>query len=135
VGQAVLCALEQRALGPGVELVDGGTPGLNTVLLLEGRSRVIVIDAADFGACPGNVRRFELTANDLSLQPVHSNSLHAAGLLEALALATALGVLPAQVALYGVQPRTLDYDTELSREVRAAIPALVDLIVQELARP
>jgi hydrogenase maturation protease len=105
VGQAVLCALEQRALGPGVELVDGGTPGLNTVLLLEGRSRVIVIDAADFGACPGNVRRFELTANDLSLQPVHSNSLHAAGLLEALALATALGVLPAQVALYGVQPR------------------------------
>ncbi len=108
VGQAVLEVLQQRALGPQVELVDSGTAGLESVLLLKGRLRVIIIDAADFGAKPGTVRRLDLTAKDLESRPVNSESLHAAGLLEALVLATALGVLPAQVTLFGVQPRILD---------------------------
>lgn len=133
VAQAVLAALEHRALAEQVELVDAGTPGLQTALLVAGRSRVIIIDAADFGRSPGSVRRLELTADNLSSTSLHPDSLHTAGLLEALALASALGVLPPRVVLFGVQPRNLDYETELSAEVRAAIPALVDSIVLELS--
>jgi hydrogenase maturation protease len=132
VGQAVLEALRQRALGPQIELIDGGTAGLESAILLEGRSRVIIIDAADFGAAPGTFRRMELTAQNMEARPVHSDSLHAAGLMEALALATALGTMPAQVTLFGVQPRSLDYETELSQQVCAAIPDLVQSIVVAL---
>ncbi len=132
VGTAVVRALEEHCLGPHIELIDGGTPGLETALLLEGRSRVIIVDAADFGAEPGSILKRDLTAQELALRPVHSDSLHAAGLLEALALAAALGTFPAQVTLFGVQPRSLDYETEMSAEVRAAIPRLVRAILLAL---
>ena len=133
VGAAVLQALKERALGPHVELIDAGTPGLETALLLEGRARVIFVDAADFAAKPGSILKRDLTALELELRPVHSDSLHAAGLLDALALAAALGTFPARVTLYGVQPRSLDYETALSAEVRAAIPQLVEAIITALA--
>lgn len=129
----MLEALREQSLEPQIELLDGGTAGLQSVLLLEGRSRVIIIDAADFGAAPGTVRRLELAARDLESRPVHSDSLHAAGLIDALTLATALGILPEQVTLFGVQPRSLNYETELSPEVVAAIPGLVQSIVIALA--
>lgn len=132
VGSAVLQALKERALGPHVELIDGGTPGLETALLLEGRSRLIIIDAADFAAKPGSILNRDLTAQQLELRPVHTDSLHAAGLLDALALAAALGTFPPQVTLYGIQPQSLDYETEISAEVRAAIPQVVDSILRRL---
>jgi hydrogenase maturation protease len=53
--------------------------------------------------------------------------------LEALALAAALGEFPPQVTLLGVQPRSLDYTTELSDEVRAAIPAVVSAVIHAVA--
>ncbi len=132
VGAAVLQALHERALSPQIELLDGGTPGLETALLLEGRSWVIIIDAADFGAKPGSILKRDLTARELELRPVHSASLHTAGLLDALALAAALGTFPPQVTLYGVQPLSLDYETELSADVRAAIPQLIQAILLTL---
>ncbi len=132
IGSAALQALKERALGPHVELIDGGTAGLETALLLEGRSRVIIVDAADFAAKPGSILKRDLTARELELRPVHSDSLHAAGLLDALALAAALGTFPARVTLYGVQPLSLDYETGLSAEARAAIPVLVDSIILAL---
>ena len=102
-------------------------------MLLEGRCRVFIIDAADFEAKPGSILKRDLTARELELRPVHSDSLHAAGLLDALALSAALGTFPAQVTLYGIQPRTLEFETEISAEVLAAIPDLVEAIVLALA--
>ena len=89
-------------------------------------------NAADWGMAPGTVRKLTLTAQELETRPVHPNSLHAAGLMDALGLAAALGTLPAEVTLYGVQPRALEYETGLSQDVRAAIPALVQAIVASL---
>ena len=133
VGNAVLDALKQRNLGPHIELIDAGTPGLEAALLFAGRSRVIVIDAADFAGKPGSILRRDLTASEVELRPVNSDSLHAAGLLDALALSAALGEYPAHVTLFAVQPQSIDFETELSAEVRAAIPTLVDSIVRVLA--
>ncbi len=132
LGPAVAEALRQQALSPHVEVIDGGTAGLESALTFEGRSRIIVVNAADWGMAPGTVRKLTLTARELEKRPVHPNSLHAAGLMDALGLAAALGTLPAEVTLYGVQPRALEYETGLSEDVRAAIPALVQAIVASL---
>lgn len=115
-----------------VEIIDGGTPGLETVLLLQGYKRVIIVDAADMGLQPGQWRRFtpdtaELKSSENKLQ----GTLHAAGLAEALVLAGALDVLPPTLIIYGIQPKSLDWSQDLTEPLKAALPDLINSIVEE----
>jgi len=135
VGLVVLEALRQRPLGPHVELVDGGTAGLETALAFESRARIILIDAADSGQAPGTVTQYSLTRQELAAQSFHPNSLHAAGLKEALTLAAVLGRLPPQITLYCVQPMTLGYQTGLSEAVHKAVSHLVQTIADSIKTP
>lgn len=134
VGAAVLEQLKQnRRLPPQITLLDGGTAGLETVLLLQDYSRTIIIDAAEIGGAPGDWRRF--TPSEVKLQaadPQLSGTLHYAGLAEALALAEALGVLPAEIVIYGVQPADIGWTPGLSEAVQAAIPAICTDILKLL---
>ncbi len=130
LGAAVLEALTAPA---GVDLLEGGTPGFETILLMEGYARVIVIDAAEMGDTPGAWRRFtpdevKLESRDLYLR----GTLHYAGLAEALTLAEALGVLPSEIIIFGVQPQTIGWEPGLSEAVQAALPAVRAAILQEL---
>jgi hydrogenase maturation protease len=133
VGVALIEALRaEGGFGEQAELVDGGTAGLEIVLLLEGRSRVVVVDAADMGLAPGEWRRFtpdEIAPTDGAAL---GGTLHDAGLLEALALAEALGVLPAEVVIFGVQPGSLGWEQGLTPPVRQALPALCEAVREEL---
>jgi hydrogenase maturation protease len=125
-------ALRGRKLPAGVEVIDGGTQGLGLVNLLSCRQRVIIVDAVDMGLSPGEVQRFAL--NEARLVGDHSNlSAHGAGLREALLLAQALGSLPEEVVVYGVQPRSLDWDDGLTERVKAALSRIVDAILEEIA--
>lgn len=130
VGVRVIQALSAQPLAPDVEVVDGGTQGLGLVGLFEGRERIILVDAADVGKAPGQFVRFRLAEADLRGADEHL-SIHAAGLRDALMLAQALKVLPDKVIIYGVQPARLDWDSELSSEVRAAVPRLAAALVEE----
>jgi hydrogenase maturation protease len=132
VGVCVAKALATQVLPAGVEVVDGGTQGLGLVNLMEGRRRVIVVDAADMGRAPGQFLRCTLDEANL-LSKDRPLSLHEAGLCEALLLAHALNLLPDEVVILGVQPASVEWDRDLSPEVRAALPALVAAVVAEVA--
>jgi hydrogenase maturation protease len=130
VGITVARALAERVLPDGVEVVDGGTQGLGLVNVMEGRQRVILVDAADVGQAPGQFVRFALDEARLrgEDQPL---SVHAAGLREALLLAQALGTLPDQIIIFGVQPASVDWDEALSPKIEATLPALVEAVLAE----
>jgi hydrogenase maturation protease len=133
VGVALIETLRaEGGFGEGVELVDGGTAGLEIVLLLEGRSRVVVVDAADMGLEPGAWRRFTPDEIAPADGAALGGTLHDAGLLEALALAEALGVLPAEVVIFGVQPGSLSWEQGLTPPVRQALPALCEAVREAL---
>ena len=53
VGVRVAQILGNHTLPDGVEVLDGGTQGLGIVNLMEGRQRVILVDAAEMGRSPG----------------------------------------------------------------------------------
>ncbi len=130
-GQAVIEWLDQQILPEEVEAIDGGTAGLDIVSTLMGHERAIIVDAANIGRPPGAWVRFtpdvaRLKDNDTTL------SLHSAGLAEALALGAALKVLPHEIIIYGVQPKSMDWSPQLSAEVRAAVPEVGQAILQEL---
>jgi hydrogenase maturation protease len=131
VGVRVARALAEQELPGDVEVLDGGTLGLGLVPLMEGRRRVIVVDAADVGRTPGQFVRFRLGDARLLGDDQHL-SVHAAGLRDALLLARALDMLPDEVVLVGVQPVNLEWNSSLSPEVEAAIPHITATIVDEL---
>lgn len=133
IGAAVLEQLETRAVPDTVTLIDGGTPGLETLILWQGYERVIVVDAADMDCEPGAWRCFtrdqvQLQSRDLYLR----GTLHYAGLAEALNLGEALNMLPPEVIIVGIQPRAIDWDIGLSPELVAVIPDICDTIMEIL---
>jgi hydrogenase maturation protease len=131
VGVRVAEMLAARALPPGVEVIDGGTLGLGLVNLLEERRRVILVDAANVGQAPGQFVRFTLDEVQLLGDEQHL-SLHASGLRDALLLAQALKVLPDEVVIFGVQPANLEWSSDLSPEVEAALPDLAAAVLAEI---
>lgn len=134
VGSAVLECLGETAVSPpNITLIDGGTPGLETALTLQGYDKVIVIDAANIRANPGVWRRFSLSDVSLVQQANMNGTLHDAGLAEALALAEALGILPPEIILYAIQPESVDWEIGLSEAVQRAIPTICQQIEAELA--
>ena len=132
VGVRVAQMLAGRRLPGDVEVVDGGTQGLGLVALLEGRRRAIVVDAANVGRAPGQFVRFSLEEARLLGQDEGRFSVHDAGLREALLLARALGVLPEEVVIFGVQPARVEWEAGLSPQVEAALPALARAVQREV---
>jgi hydrogenase maturation protease len=120
------------ALPDGVELFDGGTFGIDLLDTLAGRRKVIVVDAVRTDAAPATVLRF--TAADLVRREATDLSLHQVGLLETLTMAGHLGCAPDEVVIFGIVPGTLDPGLELSPEVAAVVPRVVDLVVDELKK-
>jgi hydrogenase maturation protease len=131
LGVRVVEALAGRSLPAGAEIVEGGTPGLELVNLMEGWPRVILVDAANVGREPGQFVRFTLDEARLlgDDQPL---SVHAAGLGDALLLAGVLGTLPEEVVLFGMQPACLAWQEGLSPQVEAALPDLIRSVLSEV---
>ncbi len=125
IGAAVLAALAAHPLPPEVTLLEGGTPGLELVLMLRDCERAIIIDAAEMGQAPGTWMRFtpesvRLKSRDLYLR----GTLHYAGLAEALSLGAAMNLLPPEIIIYGIQPEAIGWEPGLSATVAAAIPGV-----------
>jgi hydrogenase maturation protease len=131
--EALEGALTGRELPPGVEVMDAGTPGVGLINLMEGRQRAIIVDAAEMGRQPGEVVRFR--PEDVTLTgSTERFSLHRTAVADALALAHALNLPLPEIVFFGVQPGTIGWRDELSPEVAAAVPGLVDAILEEVRR-
>ncbi len=132
VGIHAVRELEKRSLPPYVDVVDGGTAGLNLLDLMIGQQRVIIIDAVDGGAQPGTVFRFspEEIVEDVERLPL---SLHQMEVLNVLQLATYLGQPLPPVVVYGIQPETMDWSTELSATLGSRMDELLHAVLNEVS--
>jgi hydrogenase maturation protease len=127
------------SLSEDVELFDGGTFGIDLLDTIAGRRKVIVIDAVHVTAeestdpskvGPGAVLRF--TAADLQQREAADLSLHQIGLFETLAMARQLGCAVGDVVIFGIVPKTLEPGLELSPEVAAVTPKVIELVLAEI---
>ena len=117
-------------LPDGVELLDGGTSGLELLQHLEGRDRLIVIDVVRSGQPPGSVLRMEGTeVPALFRQKI---SPHQLGIADLLATAQLTGILPGKLLLLGIEPKSMDTGLTMSEEVVRGLKLLVDMLAQEL---
>jgi len=130
VGPRLVEELARRGLPTGVTALDGGAGGLGLLQVLDGWQRVVVVDAADVGREPGQFVRFTPDQARLA-QAADRFSLHNAGLGEILALANALGRTLPPMVIFGVQPAEIGWREGLSPAVEAALPAMIDAVLEE----
>lgn len=129
VGVHVVRELEKRNLPDNVRAVDGGTGGFSLAGVIAEADRLIVIDTLLTDAEPGAV--FTFAPDDVRQpDPAMRTSLHDVGLLDALQLAALQGHTP-ETTIYGVVPANIGWSTELTPAVAAAVPKVVDAVLQE----
>lgn len=120
------------ALPPDVELVDGGTWGMNLLPVIEDAAELILIDAIDVGETPGTFVRLE--HGRLPRYLATKISPHQVDLRDVLALAELRGTLPPHTVALGLQPESIELRNCLSDTLRCRVDTLADAVVQELAR-
>jgi hydrogenase maturation protease len=133
VGIHAVRELAKRTLPASVDVVDGGTAGLDLLRLMEGYGKVLIIDAVDAGQEPGAMLRF--TPEDISTQAVDlAVSLHQTEVLKVMELATCVGQSLPPTVIYGVQLKEMGWSTELSPVVQARLSSLVEAVLEEVSR-
>ena len=131
LGVTAVQILSDQDLPGGVWVEEAGTPGWGLPSWLEGWSRVILVDAARMGCSPGTWRRFG-TEDVRLIGHQQMLSLHETGLVNGLALAQALDILPDEITFYCIEPETTGEGQVLSPSVVRALPELVENIRKEL---
>ena len=130
VGGAAVSLLRQRFEVPrGARVLDGGTLGLSLLPYLQAADAVILVDAIRAEAVPGTLVR--LDGDEVAPAVATRLSPHQVGVADLLDGARWLERYPSRVVLLGLVPASMALAVGLSPHVGAALPSLVDRIVQE----
>jgi hydrogenase maturation protease len=133
LGIRALERLRERYVLPGtIQLVDGGTLGLDLLCYLEEAEQLLVLDAALTEGPPGTLLRVE-DGNVPAFFGMRT-SPHEIALPDLLAVARLRGTAPDKVVVLGIQPEALELGWELSPVVAAGLDALADAAADELRR-
>jgi len=133
LGIAALERLRARyVLAAGIELVDGGTWGLNLLPVIEDADGVILIDAIDTGASPGTPIRLEHAF--LPRYLATKISPHQVDLRDVLGLAELRGTLPRDTVAIGLQPQSIALGDALSPMLAEKLDMVVAAVLEDLAR-
>lgn len=113
-----------------VELLDGGTSGIELLTYIRDRDHLIIIDAIKADYPPGTVLRVD--GEDVPAQFRTRISPHQLGISDLLAAATLTGELPRRLVLFGIEPARVELGLGLSEEVRGGFNKLINVVVDEL---
>lgn len=131
VGVHAVRALEDSYdLPPELEVVDGGTSGLDLLPFIEDRDRVLFVDAVNFHREPGYIG--VLKNQEVPAAFPLKGSLHHLGLVDVLAAAQLMEIAPREVCLIGIQPHTIALGLELSELMQEKMAALLGHITAQL---
>ncbi len=133
LGWRVITALEVEPLNPNISLARCEAPGSTLLQLMQGAQRVYLIDAVQTGATPGTIQRWQ--GEEIATAQSDLSS-HGIGVASVLALGKALGDLPPDIILYGVEiamkPITYTVEGKMSAAVENAIPILISMLKKEI---
>lgn len=130
LGVRFLDELAKISLPENVELLEGGTAGLELVHLIQEVDFLIIVDAINAKDNPGALFRFQ--PEELRVFPEqYEVSFHQIGIIEVLAMADVLGKAP-ETLIFGVQPKSFEWGMDLSPEIQAIFPRLIKFVLKEI---
>ena len=126
---AVYRLQKNPSVPPWATLMDGGTHGLNLAPHIRGFKRLLVIDAIDVGEKPGTLIKLEGEAVE---KMPGKPSVHQLGFADLMISMKLLGESPPEVVVFGVQPQSTEWGTELTPPVEGALDQLVPAVITQL---
>jgi len=131
IGVHVAQKMMKMDFPPEVQVLEGGTDGFGLMHVLLQADRLILVDAVKGGGPPGSIYRFQI--GDCPPFPdTFKTSVHQISILEVINLSGLIGSTP-QTTIIGVEPKSLEMGMELSPEIEAKIPKVIQLIKEEVA--
>ena len=116
-----------------VELVDGGTPGLDFLPYISHARSVMVLDTVSSKGTPGEIKIYR-DGEIIGSAPPPRMTPHQPGLRESLMATELTDASPEEMVLIGVVPETVEQGTTLSAPVQAAVDEVVKTVLEELER-
>lgn len=131
VGVRVVEQLEaQYVLPEGVVVIDAGTSAMEILEDLENLDLLVIADAVFAHQEPAAL--VKLQDGDVPAFFQRNMSPHQVGLSDVLAALEFNGRAPKKVVICGIKPVSMQLGMELSPEVAAKVPALLEMVVGEL---
>ena len=133
-GPAVIRAFNERySVGPDVEVVDLGTPGLDLTPWFADAAHVVIVDTVKAALPAGTLRVYDKA--DLTRHaPFARTGPHDPGVKECILTLEFAGRAPAHITVVGAVPSTCEMSLDLSPALQAAVPAAVDAVAEALRR-
>jgi hydrogenase maturation protease len=129
VGIHVVQRLQEMDLPPDIELIDGGTsPDL--IAYIKAGDKLIIVDSAKAGGEPGTIYRF--LPEDLATEASTLASAHELGVEANLRLMSMMGSEPREIVIIGIEPKEIDWGTELTAELQQKVPEIIDTVLKEI---
>lgn len=131
VGVHTVNEFEKRYTVPDhVEIVDGGAAGLDLIPFIEGREKVLMVDAVNFDQEPGFIGILE--NDEIPVKITEKASMHHLGLMDVLSIVRMSGNYPKELCLIGIQPRSLELGLDMTPEIWDKKDALIERITAKL---
>ena len=131
VGVHAVRRLQQEYAFPeSVELIDGGTKGLDLLPLFEDKDKILIIDAANFKKAPGTIDTVE--GDKIPAFLSSKLSVHQIGLPDTLFAAKLMEITPSEMSLIGIQPKSMETGIELSAEINDRMEQFIQKILGKL---
>jgi hydrogenase maturation protease len=122
--------LERYSLPDQVEVVDGGAAGLDLIPFIEGREKVLMVDAVNFDREPGYIGI--LKDDEIPVRITEKASMHHLGLMDVLSIVKVMGSFPNELCLIGIQPKSLELGLDMTQEIWDKKTELVELVIKKL---
>ena len=119
-----------------VEIIDGGTSGIDLIFILQQADRAIIIDAVDAGQEIGKIVTFridEIKEIFKKNQAFKSFSLHDIDLTEIFELIKTLKI-DTEIRIIVINPKKVGYGDKLSSEIESKIPAIISEVKKEVIK-
>lgn len=113
-----------------VQMLDGGTLGMDLLYYLEGIENLLLVDAVETHKKAGTIIRLE--GEEVPAFLALKISPHQIGVPDMLAAARFKDLYPKRLILWGIQPELLEIGVDLSPLIESKVDVLVENMVEQL---
>lgn len=110
-----------------VQILDGGTLGMELLRFLLETDKLILVDAVNGGLPPGSLYQFD--HDQVKAYFKEKVSMHELGIQDVLAILEVVGKPTKEIRVLGVQPEVLDIGLELTPLVAGTLEDVVEKLL------
>ena len=115
---------------PNIEIIDGGTLGLDLLPYIEKHKKILIIDVVDFGKEPGFIKI--LRGEEIPPYLKTKLSVHHVGVQDLLEVARLMDFMPEELVLVGIQPESIDLGLDLTPIIGGKLKKLTEEVLKIL---